>query len=127
MNDLIRAIDHGEVTALVLLDLSAAVDTVDHSMLLDILHHRFAVAGKPMLWFKFYLTNRLQSFSVDGVQSKPIVVDCSVPQGSILGPLEFVSHAEDVVEIFIRKLVRHHLFADDKQLYKCGRISDIFD
>ena len=111
MNDIICAIDRGEVTALVLLDLSATFDTVDHSTLLDILHHRFAVEGKPLLWFKSYLTNRSQSFSVEGIQSKSIVVDCSVPQGSVLGPLEFISYTEDVVEIFIRHLVRHHLFA----------------
>ena len=43
------------------------------------LYHRFAVEGKPLLWFKSYRTNRSQSFSVEGVQSKSIVVDCSVP------------------------------------------------
>ena len=85
MNDIIRAIDRGEVTALVLLDLSSAFDTVDHSTLLDTLHHRFAVEGKPLLWFESYLTNRSQSYSVEGVQSKSIVVDCSIPQGSVLG------------------------------------------
>jgi len=43
MDDIIRAIDRGEVTALVLLDLSAAFDTVDHQTLLDVLHRRFAL------------------------------------------------------------------------------------
>ena len=102
MYDIIRAIDRGEVTALVLLDLSSAFDTVDHFTLLDILHHRFAVEGKPLLCFKSYLTNWTQSFSVEVVQSKSIVIDCSVPQSSVLGPLEFISYTEDVVEIFIR-------------------------
>ena len=63
MNDIIRSIDRGEVTALVLLDLSAAFDTVDHCTLLDVLHRRFAVEGIPLLWLTSYLTNRLQSFS----------------------------------------------------------------
>ena len=53
MNDIIRATDRGEVTALVLLDLSAAFDTVDHSMLLDVLR-RFAVDGIQLLWFNSY-------------------------------------------------------------------------
>ena len=52
MNDTICATDRGEVTALVLFDLSAAFDTVDHSTLLDILYHRFAMEGEPLLWFK---------------------------------------------------------------------------
>jgi hypothetical protein len=67
----------------------------------------------------------LQSFSVDGVQSKSLGVDCSVPQGSVLGPLEFISYSEDIVEVFRRNLVRHHLFDDDKQLYRSGTISEI--
>jgi hypothetical protein len=58
MNDIVRAIDHGEATALFLLDLSAAFDTVDPTMLLDVLHRRFAVEGTPLLWFSSYLTDR---------------------------------------------------------------------
>jgi len=67
----------------------------------------------------------LQSFSVDGVQSKLIGVDCSVPQGSVLGPLEFISYTKDVIDFFTRNRVCHHLFADDKQLYRTGKISEI--
>jgi hypothetical protein len=58
-NDFIRSVDRGEVTALVLLDFSVAFDTVDHSMLFDVLR-RFAVEGTPLLWFSSYLTNRSQ-------------------------------------------------------------------
>ena len=84
MDDIIRAIDRGEVTALVLLDLSAAFDTVDHQTLLDVLHRRFAVDSTPLQWFKSYLTDRSQSFFVDGAQSAVITVDCSVPRAPFL-------------------------------------------
>jgi len=124
MNDIILAIDAGEVSALVLLDLSAAFDTVDHATLLDVLHHRFAMTGVPLTWFKSYLTNRSQAYSVGGIQSKKISVDCSVPQGSVLGPLEFISYTEDVVELFKRHSLIHHLFADDKQLLAPTKVSD---
>ena len=54
-----------------------------------------------------------------------ITVDCSVPQGPVLGLLEFISYTEGVADVFRRNLVCHHLFADDKQLYRSGKISDI--
>jgi len=125
MNDIILAIDHGEITALVLLDPSAAFDSADQTTLLDVLHRGFAVEGTPLLWFKSYLTNRSQTFCVDGVQSKSIGIGCSVPQCSVLGPLEFISYTEDVVDVFSRNLVRYHLFTDDKQLYRSGKITVI--
>ena len=125
MNDIIRAVDRGEITALVLLDLSAAFDTVDHQTLLDVLQRRFAVDEVPLLWFQSYLTNRTQSFCVDGTRSSALMVECSVPQGSVLGPLEFISYTEDIVKVFQRNHVRHHLFADDKQLYRSGKIPEI--
>jgi len=82
INDIIRAIDRGEVTALVQLDPSAAFDTVDHCTLLDVL--------RRLRWKVYhfygsisYRTNRSQSFSVDVVQSKSIGVDCSVLQGFV--------------------------------------------
>jgi len=70
--------------------------------------------------------NQLQSFSVHGVQTKLIGIDCSVPPGSVLGPLEFICYTEDVVDVFTRNLVRHHLFADDKQLFPSEKISEFY-
>jgi len=54
INDIIRTMDRGEVTTLVLLDLRAPFDTVDHCTLLDVLHRRSAVEGIPLLWFISY-------------------------------------------------------------------------
>jgi len=125
MNDIIRATDNGQITALVLLDLSAAFDTVDHSTLIDVLHRSFAVDGQPLTWFKSYLSDRTQTFSTASNQSTPLNVECSVPQGSVLGPLEFISYTENIREIFDSFKITHHLFADDKQLLKSSEINNI--
>ena len=63
-NDLILAMDRGEVTSLILLDLSAAFDTVDHSILLHRLQHWFGVHGTSLDWFSSYLTSRSQAVSI---------------------------------------------------------------
>ena len=70
------------VTLLVLLDLSAAFDTVDHRILLDRLQFDFGISGSALNWFESYLSNRTQRFSIFGV-----------PQGSCLGPLLFSLYA----------------------------------
>ena len=61
MNGIIHSINHGEVTALVLPDLSSAFDTVDHPTLINVLQHRFAIDGVILNWFESYLANRSQS------------------------------------------------------------------
>jgi len=50
-NDLVTSVDEGHVGALALLDLSSAFDSIDHQLLLDILHHRFCVSGSALAWF----------------------------------------------------------------------------
>jgi len=79
-NGLARAVDSRLVTALVLLDLSSAFDTVDHSTLLTVLDRRFGVRESVMDWFSSYFSDRTQTFCANGVMSGPIPV--SVPQGS---------------------------------------------
>ena len=64
-NDIVRAIDAGEVSLLVLLDLSAAFDTVDHGILLEVLQNRFDVQYRVLNWFKSYLSDRTLSFCVE--------------------------------------------------------------
>ena len=125
MNDIIRSIDDGKVVPLVLLDLSAAFDTVDHDILLQVLQNRFLVNDIPLSWFHSYLTNRTQSINVNGFQSACSAVACSVPQGSVLGAIEFICYTEDVVAVFNCNSVDYHLYADDKQLYSATTVTDI--
>ena len=61
-NDLVRSIDNGHVSLLVLLDLSAAFDTVDHQILLSVLSNRFSVDSTALNWLKSYLADRTQTY-----------------------------------------------------------------
>jgi len=51
-----------------------------------------------------------------------LTVVCRLPRSSVLGPLEFISYTEDVVETFTGNLVLHHQYVDDKQPFRCGKI-----
>ena len=73
-NDIVRAIDEKRIIGLVLLDLSAAFDTVDHSTLLGVLQQWFGVNDVVLAWLQSYLSERTQKFFVEGVMSQPINV-----------------------------------------------------
>ena len=124
-NDIVRAIDDGKVTALVLLDLSSAFDTVDHDILLRVLEERFGVNGVPLSRFRSYLTGREQTFLHLNESSLALPLECSVPQGSSLGPIAFISYTEDFNLIPQRHDLRHHIFADDKQIYDHVDVKDV--
>ena len=115
-NDLVRTIDSGNISALVLLDLSAAFDTVDHSIMLQVLRDRFCVEGRALEWFESYLCDRMQTYQVKDQQSRPRKVDCGVPQGSVLGPQKFIAYTEDLAELIDQYCLNHHMYADDTQM-----------
>jgi Reverse transcriptase (RNA-dependent DNA polymerase) len=125
-NDLVRSIDKGHVTALVLLDLSAAFDTVDHELLIEVLKKWFAIDGVTLKWFKPYLDDRTQTFMFGDVESVTYAVSSSVPQGSVLGPVEFVAYTEDVVGIMCQYQLHHSIYANDMQLYAQSALKDVY-
>ena len=69
-HDITTMLDNGSITALIMLDLSAAFDTIDHAILLKRLNYSFGITGTAHKWFESYLTGRTQSVKIEGQASK---------------------------------------------------------
>ena len=124
-NDILSAQDRGELTALSLLNLSAAFDTIDHDLLLSRLTERFGIDGVVLQWVRSYLTGRSQLVKVNGILSTPQLLLCGVPQGSVLGPLLFSMYTTPLSSIITAFGLKHHLYADDTQIYTSFVAEDI--
>jgi len=92
--------------------MSAVFDTVDHGILLEVLHNRFSVTNISLSCICSYLTDKTQSISVNGVNQNRVRFIA-------------VSHGDLFLDqLFHSNLVHHYLFADDKQLYSATLIID---
>ena len=124
VNDMVEALDRGDVTVLALLDFSKAFDTVNHALLLQ----KLKVLGfmdHTLTWFKSYLTGRKHCVIDNDKQSGWVDMDNGVPQGSILGPILFVMLTQDISSIISTS--SHHLYADDTQLYCHSSLPNLAD
>jgi hypothetical protein len=126
-NNILEALDNHQGVILVLLDLSAAFDTVDHALLLSRLKHRTGIQGTALKWITSYLSGRCQAVTLSGNTSEDHSLPFGVPQGSVLGPLLFTLYTGPIGDIIRRHGLKFHLFADDTQLYIRFSISDLED
>ena len=108
------------------LDLSATLGTLDHTILLQRLETTYSVRGAVLDWFASYLSDRFQSVIVDGVVSvsRPLVY--GVPQGSVLGPVLFTLYSQPLSDVISVCDCDYHKYADDTELSK-GASPDQFN
>ena len=114
LDKLHNALEKGEYAIGIFIDFRKAFDTVDHSILLQILYH-YGIRGVAYDWFCDYLKNRTQLVSYHNIQSNYADISCGVPQGSILGPLLFLIYINDMA--FVSTQLFSVLFADDTNMF----------
>ena len=117
-NDILLNINSQHVTLLVLLDFSAAFDTVNHNMLLRVVCSRLGLGGTVIAWLGSYLSGRSQRIIMDGMRSRTYQLNSELPQGSCLGPLLFNIYVSGLFDIVSNHApVALHAYADDFQVY----------
>jgi hypothetical protein len=117
-NDILLQLDKKQGVALVMVDLSAAFDTVDHDILLEVLRNKFGVQDVAHKWFSSYLRPRHFTVSVKGHLSKKMQLDFSVPQGSCAGPVLYTTYASTLPEAFSNDSIHISGYADDHAFYR---------
>ena len=116
-DDINNMIQADNVVIVVLLDLSAAFDTIDHSVLLGKLLNDYGIDGTALRWCKSYLENRSFAVKIDDRMSTFLELLFGVPQGSLLGPILFILYIKMLQKIAAKYGLNIQLYADDSQLY----------
>ena len=124
-NDILMSMDNKAVTLLVLLDLSAAFDTIEQFILLNILRRDFGVVGTALNWFGSFLSGRRQRILVGEKTSDDFNLNCGVPQGSCMGPILFTLYVSRLFNIISQHLPSVHGYADNNQFYIAFRSCSI--
>ena len=125
VNDLLTAMDNNKICILILLDLSAAFDTIDHQILLTRLQHSFGISGSALSWYSSHLCNITHAVTINSLQSEHTTLHYGVPRGSVLGPVLFILYTQPLFNLISKHAVNHHAFADDNQLYKISTLDAI--
>ena len=116
-NDILRALDKRQCVFLVLLDLSAAFDTIDHQVFLSQLCMEYGMKGSVVSWMQSYLDDRRQCIHINNTPSDEVHLKYGFPQGSCIGPFGFKLYTKPLTKIAKQHKINIHLYADDTQLY----------
>ena len=117
VNNIQQFIQNDNLTAVLMLDLSAVFDTVDHNCLLYKLKNNFGITGNVLQWLSSYLSNRSSSVVINGCYSTNKIYTFDVPQGSVLGPLLFILYTNELSDVCKEFNLKMHSYADDTTLY----------
>jgi len=107
------------------IDMTAAFDCVDHSLLLNRLQWKFGLEKTALEWLTSFLTGRTQQVAYIGQLSPILPALYGVPQGSVLGPLLFVLYTTALHDVVAKHGVTLHQYADDCQVYASVPMCDV--
>ena len=116
-DEILKEIHKDNIVVVILLDLSAAFDTIDYTILLNKLSREFGITGDVLDWFESYLTGRYFSVKIGQTLSDMLCMLFGVPQGSLLGPVLFILYIKQLEMIARKYGLSIQLYADDSQLY----------
>ena len=118
-DDILLSLDRGDNDNVfpLLLVLSAAFNTVNHSLLLSRLENSFGITGTVLQWFHSYLTGRSQFVEINDTKSSVRDLTVGVPQGSVLGPILYLLYTALLAEIIRSHGLVYHFYADNTQFY----------
>ena len=124
LSDIFSATDKGEVSLLALFDVSAAFDTVDHSILLNRLSISYGISGSAFDWMQSFIVGRTQTVHYGGSVSRRAQLRSGIAQGSALGPILYVLYTADVHKLVQSFGFRVHFYADDTQFHDSCKSTD---
>ena len=116
-NDIVTTVGKSNGSFLVLLDLSAAFDTIGHDNLFYVLEKYVGIGGSALQLIPSYFSDRTQRVQIDGIMSDFASLLCGVPQDSVLGPMKFCLYLLPFGAIHRHHNIGYHMYADDTQLY----------
>lgn len=116
-HDVVKALDNNCCCILVMLDLSAAFDVIDHQILFRRLEFSYGITSSALSWIQSYLSDRCQRVAVGSELSESQEITIGVPQGSVLGPRLYCLFSKPIGQICDLHDMDYHCYADDSQIY----------
>ena len=116
LDNIYHAMDEGSSTVLISLDLSAAFDPIDRTILLSRLQTSFVISGLALAWFHSYIEVCSQYVRI-GCSTSQVLCAPRVSQGSVLGPVLFSLFISPIAHIVSSYDLLQQQYADDTQLY----------